>query len=69
MDYIVPPSSPMVYMAEQIFGLGKSMLEECKSMIHTDYPDITTYQKEFEMRWKRGIELIEMAEKFVSKRS
>lgn len=56
---------PEMLMADHLFVLGKGMLQDCREMVHTDYPDMKMYQEEFEMRWKRGIELIEMAQKVV----
>lgn len=52
-------------MAEQLFVIGREMICECKNMVHTDYPDMESYHKDFEMRWKRALEMIEMAKTLV----
>ena len=58
-------TSPAVCMADQLFAIAKEMLYECKNMVHPDYPDITSYHKDFEMRWKHATDLIETATKLV----
>jgi len=58
-------TSPAVCMADQLFAIAKEMLYECKNMVHPDYPDITAYHKDFEMRWKHATDLIETATKLV----
>jgi hypothetical protein len=57
--------SPMYVMAEHLFTLGHQMLIECKSTVHTNYPDMDSYHKDCEIKWKRAIELINMAEKMI----
>lgn len=59
------PIGPMYAMAEKLFILGHNMLHECKDSIHTDYPDMDAYHKDCDIRWKRAIELITMAEKML----
>ena len=60
-------TDPMYAMAEKLFILGHTMLHECKDSIHTDYPDMDAYHKDCDVRWKRAIELINMAEKMLKK--
>lgn len=59
------PTSPAMCMADQLFAIAKEMLYECKNMVHPDYPDITSYHKDFEMRWKHATDLITTATKLV----
>ena len=56
---------PMYLMAEKLFMLGHTMLNECKNSTHTDYPGMDEYHKDCDVKWKRAIELINMSEKML----
>ena len=54
-------SDPNLNMASVLFAIGRDILNECRTIDHTKYPDMDAYHKDYEMKWNHALELIERA--------
>ena len=60
-----PPPEHVVVMCKELFTIATSMMNQCTQLDHTNYKDVESYSKDFEMRWGKAVALIEQVHKMM----